>query len=395
MSGGTVVLIVIAVLLFFAISFIAGIRAERKRRKRRDARAKATRVAALEASQDDAAFDPDHIAQEAMRLFATVQVAWTAGDQRQLRTLCGPDLMVEWQRRLDDLARRGWHNQVTIEGTPSIHLVGVVNREADDEDRVVVLVEATLRDIVVDRHGMIITRSDSTSETTELKEYWTLAKRDGIWTLRSIEQLAEGAHNLESPLVASPFSDDRIRQDAVLEGAVSDAAPAGTDVASLVDLEYAQDGHKAALDLSLVDGRFAPDVLETCARRAVEAWAEAVDGADEPLLAVATPAAVAELLYPTGGDSIRRVVRGPSVQKMTLVALDGSAQPPRMIVELALSGRRYLENRDTVAVVDGSREREVRWTERWSFVLDAAGDTPWHLDGAGDVPASGAGRATA
>lgn len=384
-STGGFVLIVIALILFFGFSFFAGLRAERRRRKKRDARSLQSRAAALEASQDDAAFDPDHIGQEAMRLFATVQMAWTARDQDQLRTLCGPDLMVEWQRRLDDFASRGWHNQVTIQGTPTISLVGVVNRESDDEDRVVVLVEATLNDVVVDRNGALIPRKDSDSATTTLREYWTLAKRDGVWTLRSIEQLGEGDHNLDAPLVASPFSDDRIREDSVLEGAVADAAAPGTDVAALVDLDYAADGRKAALDLSLVDGRFAPDVLETCARRAVAAWAEAVDGADDALLAVASTAAVHELLYPTGGDAVRRVVRGPAVERMTLVALDGSSQPARMTVELALRGRRYLENRDTVAVVDGSRDRETRWTEHWSFVLDDTGETPWHLAGAGDV----------
>ena len=41
------------------------------------------------------------------------------------------------------------------------------------------------------------------------------------------------------------------------------------------------------LDLSLADARFAPDVLEAAARRAVAAWAEAVDGDDAALLEVA------------------------------------------------------------------------------------------------------------
>lgn len=385
-SPVALVFIVVLVVLFVVASFIAGLRRERRRRKLTDQRAKATRSAALEASQDDAAFDPDRIADEATRLFATVQMAWTARDSAQLQTLCGPDLMVEWRRRLDDFASRGWHNQVTVLETPKVSLVGVVNREADAEDRCTVLIEAKLRDVVVDGSGGLIPRQGSDGTTVTLREYWTLAKREGAWTLRSIEQLGEGDHNLSAPLVASPFSDDRVREDAVLEGAVADAAPAGTDVAALVDLDYASDGRKAALDLSLVDGRFAPDVLETCAKRAVGAWAEAVDGADDPLRTVATPAAVSELLYPTGGDRVRRVVRGPSVEKMTLVALDGSTEPPQMTVELELRGRRYLEDRDTVAVVDGSREREARWTERWSFVLHGSGPTPWLVAGAGDLP---------
>ncbi len=386
-AGGAVMilLVVLAVLVLLAV----GLLRERRRRRRRDARAVEARAAALEASEDDAAFDPDHVAEEAERIFRAVQDAWSENDRARLATLCGADLLVEWERRLDDFARKGWRNVVTIEGRPEVHQVGVVNREDDDEDRVVVLVEARLTDVVVDRDGRTIKRNDSSSATVHLREYWTLAKRDGRWTLRSIEQLGEGDHHLESPLVASHWSDDRVRDEAVIESAVAEAAPDGTDVAGLVDLDFAGDGERAALDLSLVDGRFAPQVLETSARRAVSAWAEAVDGEDEPLLEVARPEAVAALLYPRGGDTVRRVVRGPRVERMTLVSLDAESDPPRMLVELALGGRRYLEDRDTAAVLEGSREGVARWTERWTFVLDGTDDTPWVVGAATDAPVPG------
>ena len=65
--------------------------------------------------------------------------------------------------------------------------------------------------------------------------------------------------------------------------------PDGTKVAEVADLEFEGDARAAALDLSLADGRFAPDVLEVAARRAVAAWAEAVDGGDAALSAIATP----------------------------------------------------------------------------------------------------------
>src|SRR5215207_8148355 len=61
--------------------------------------------------------------------------------------------------------------------------------------------------------------------------------------------------------------------------------------------------------------RFGPDVLEAAARRAVEAWAEAVDGKDAPLERLASREAVDELLY--AGDSSREtrlVLRGPGVR---------------------------------------------------------------------------------
>src|SRR5690606_19271196 len=100
-----------------------------------------------------------------------------------------------------------------------------------------------------------------------------------------------------------------------LERAAGDALPAGVAVAEVADGDLADEARAQALDLSLVDERFAPHVLEAAARRVVAAWAEAVDGEDEPLEAVADPAAVRTLLYP--GDPsgrTRLVVRGPRLR---------------------------------------------------------------------------------
>ncbi len=74
-----------------------------------------------------------------------------------------------------------------------------------------------------------------------------------------------------------------MRDEALIEGAVADQVPEGTKVAEVADLQYEGDAHAAAMDLSLADGRFAPDVLEVAARRAVSAWAQAIDGDDAVL----------------------------------------------------------------------------------------------------------------
>ena len=60
-------------------------------------------------------------------------------------------------------------------------------------------------------------------------------------------------------------------------------------------------------------------MLEVAARRAVAAWAEAVDGADAALRAIADADAVRELLHP--GDPsgrTRLVVRGPQVRQIRI-----------------------------------------------------------------------------
>ena len=101
--------------------------------------------------------------------------------------------------------------------------------------------------------------------------------------MASIEQQAEGDHHLDEEIVASPWSGKRIADEALTELAVEDKLPEGFTTADLAELDFPADARAHALDLSLADGRFAPDVLEAAARRAVEAWAEAVDGEDAPL----------------------------------------------------------------------------------------------------------------
>ena len=153
-------------------------------------------------------------------------------------------------------------------------------------------------------------------------------------------------------------------------------------MAEVADLQFDGDAHAAAMDLSVADGRFAPDVLEVAARRAVDAWAEAVDGADGPLQAIAHPEAVRELLHP-GGASTRLVVRGPKVKQIRVAALDAGSKPPTMSIEVDLAGRRYVEDRATTSVVSGSRSREVSFTEHWTFALDGPPEQPWRLTAAG------------
>jgi hypothetical protein len=289
--------------------------------------------------------------------------------------------MVEWTRRLDDFEAKGWHNQVQVHEGPDCAYVGLVNREDDTQDRVVVHVEATMRDVVVTETGLVMKKDGSSSETVDCKEYWTLARRGDRWIVVSIEQDAEGAHHMESELVTTPWNDEAgLRDEAAIEGAKADAMPADVKVGEVVDVDFAEDARLAALDLSLVDGRFAPHVLEAAARRAVTAWAEAVDGDDAALKAVAGEEAVRALLHP--GDpsgKTRLVVRGPLLRAVHILALDPHAEPPTLTIAAEVTGRRYVEDRDTLELLSGSRDREQTFTERWTLALDRDGDVPWRI----------------
>jgi predicted lipid-binding transport protein (Tim44 family) len=54
-----------------------------------------------------------------------------------------------------------------------------------------------------------------------------------------------------------------------------------------------------------------------------------------------------------------------------------------MTIEVELAGRRYMEDRDTAAVVAGSQSRETKFTERWTLALDGPPDQPWRIAGVG------------
>jgi len=75
----------------------------------------------------------------------------------------------------------------------------------------------------------------------------------------------------------------------------------------------------------------------------------------------------------------RLVVRGPAVKQIRIAGLDAGSEPPTMTIDVELEGRRYLEDRDTAAVVAGSQLRATKFTERWTLALDGPAEQPWRI----------------
>jgi predicted lipid-binding transport protein (Tim44 family) len=42
-----------------------------------------------------------------------------------------------------------------------------------------------------------------------------------------------------------------------------------------------------------------------------------------------------------------------------------------------MSGKRYVENRDTTEIVSGSQSRTTKFTEQWTLTLDGSSEQPW------------------
>ncbi len=360
-------------------------RAQQGRAHRRTSRKRERRVelAAAEAEDENPIFGPAAVRESAAQLFADIQSAWSADDRVRLRGLITPELLVEWERRLDDFERKGWRNINEPVGPPKVEYLGIMRRERgqEDLDRVVVRIEAKLRDYVVDSSGQHVKREGAFTESVRMREYWTLERRGEHWVLASIESGAAGEHALKDKIVQTHWADEQaMRDQALVEGAVAASTPSGFKLAELADLQFSGDAHAAALDLSLADGRFAPDILEVAARRAVAAWADAVDGPDDELRKVATPDVVAELLHPGSSNGhTRLVVRGVQVQRIRVVALDAATEPATMTIDVDLRGRRFIEDRDTTAIVAGSSTRLTGFTERWQMAVTGDEAEPWRI----------------
>ena len=123
-------------------------------------------------------------------------------------------------------------------------------------------------------------------------------------------------------------------------------------------------------------------MLEVAARRAVEAWVEAIDGADDALEALADQAAIDALLY--GGDALAHArassCAAREVARVAIAALDPRAEPATMTVAVTLRGRLYVEDRDTADVVAAARMPTAD-VPAWTFALasDDAAELPWRL----------------
>ena len=66
------------------------------------------------------------------------------------------------------------------------------------------------------------------------------------------------------------------------------------------------------------------------------------------------------------------------MREIKIAAVDVSREPATMRVEVEVGGRRYVEDRDTAAVVSGSKDSAGAFSERWVLAL-AGGESPWRL----------------
>jgi len=170
-------------------------------------RVRRVRAAAAEASADDERWSTEAVHRAAEALFRDAQRAWSHDDRDGLARIAGPTLLREWDRRLDDFARRGWRNEIDVQGELRLDHVGLARRGDPRTDTVCVRVAARVRDVVRDRRGRVVRRRGSAREAHRVVEWWTLGTGpDGGWIVVRIEQRREGLHQLREPIVATPWA---------------------------------------------------------------------------------------------------------------------------------------------------------------------------------------------
>ena len=271
-------------------------------------RAPPARRAAEQAALDDPAFTPERI---------EAAVAQMLGD------VLGPDAQ--------------------LVGRPRVDILGVINRARESEDRVVVRVRAR-------------------SQRGAIDERWTLAHRAARWRLltQAGDPLAEPL--LTAPLIPGPEDDDQRLNETSLQE-LSAQPRTGSTPGALVDT--GAPAPEQLRDLSVVDERFDPMLIESAVAHIVQAWEQSSDGSDAPLLAVATGAGAHALMFPAGHG--RRGARDARLQHWEISRVNATATPPcvevRLRVRAVLQPEHHPRRVDLVwtLALDESRHGRPRW----------------------------------
>lgn len=221
--------------------------------------------------------------------------------------------------------RMAWLGPSLVLSAPTrIEILGVVNRQREGEDHVVARVR-----YAVDRGR----RAPLGERIVHLDERWTLSRVRESWRLASVAGDPLAGPLLESPLIATAADDIDRLTEASLEELAGDRWPHPDELVDSTALPAAQ-----LLDLSLADDRFSPALIAARLSHIIAAWEEATDEASGPLREVATLTATNALLQSDDGG---RFVRDAQLRHWTIVELDASNRPPRLVIAVSVSAAVY------------------------------------------------------
>lgn len=161
------------------------------------------RVKAVEAAGgDDPVFGATAVKEAARALYTEVQAAWDAGDRGALATICHPDLLADWVRRMDENLAAGVRYRVEIAKGPKVDYIGLADKPGSDEDYVRVRVRARLKERLEPLEGSQAAARPQPATTLDIEHYWTLSRHNYRWIVFSTRDQSHGSAMLKEEIIA-------------------------------------------------------------------------------------------------------------------------------------------------------------------------------------------------
>ena len=336
-------------------------------------RARRAERVAVAASVDDPAFSPEAIRASVTEMLDAAQAVWAGREEREHR------------ERRDIQLLRGWANShrrqlgaaLRIAGRPKVDIVSVVNREDQTEDRAIVRLHLRVHR---DPKASGNEPGDQTifaQRIVPVEERWTLVRRRDRWLLASVSGDPISDELMTSPLIASPVEDDeRVRETALREIAGRQAVPA-SELRDATDPELP--APQQLRELSTLDDRFSPQLIEAELRHLVEAWEAHTDGSGWPLKHMASVKAIRALIHP-GNGAVHRMIRDARLVDWKVIEIDLESGPPHMRVWVQIEAAVFASDHGKWI---GSDRRRTKHALVWKLKLasPARPDVIWELTG--------------
>jgi hypothetical protein len=352
------------------VSVLRGVARRERAVLKEHARAIRARYAAIEASEDNPSYSPDAIEHSVLEVVTLANDLWEEGTTPAVGGRRDARLVKAWAKSCESRLGTG----LEAVGKPEIDLLSVINRNDEEEDRIVVRVRLKIHCkhpnyVVLPMIGLVARR-------IHLDERWTFGRSGDRLVLLSVGGDPLAGPVLTAPLVPTPSSDTgRLREESLVELARAGSQRLPDNVA-LADLVSADEPPALALlDLSIVDPRFLPALITSELGHLLERWEGAVSGSEAPFEELASASARAALLRP--GRRTRLVMRDAVLKSWEPKRLD-LYQHPTIEVTLDVEAVRYVVNDDGSHLAgDETNAHEVALT--WILELTDSRRTPWRL----------------
>ena len=269
-----------------------------------------------------------------------------------------------------------------------IDLLRIENRGREGRDQVTVRVRLTLI-----TPGL---RRLDHRRRRWIDERWTLLLIKGqTWRLVKAEGFSTEAMSLIGAQITNPAEDDQRLQEQALGELVVVHDPA-VEIASLTDRQAP--AHQQLLDLSVVDDRFSPAVIEVTLKRLIELWEQATKAGQvkDQMAQYADRDVIRGLTLPqTIWEQTTFVITDASMSNWKPLKIkDDERDGAQLEVELKVSAVRYLMGRPGTRGPQppGNRDKPRQIHLRWTLQSTDHHDPPWRLiatsNPAADLPAA-------